>query len=65
VVLRRGRLRLRLLRVLAVAVKGPVCVLADNVLAVGADAKMLVCQKPKVLVFLCNGFRDGALSSAS
>jgi len=62
VVLRRGRLRLRLLRVLAVAVKGPVCVLADNVLAVGADAKMLVCQKPEFgrILFVCNGFRDGA-----
>ena len=44
------------------AVKGPACVLTDNVLAVGADAKMLVCRKPKFgrFLFVCNGFTDGA-----
>ena len=52
-VLRRGRQRLLLLLVLVKAAKGLACVLADNVLALGADAKMSVCQKPKVYSFFC------------
>lgn len=46
-VLRRGRQKLRLRLVVVRAGKGPVCVLVDNVLVLGADAKMLVCQRPK------------------